>query len=170
MLQYNKHTFFEKSNGGLDYIHHVYPQSVGFEDKRKGFKIRHARTGSARLSCKDGIWYVTDFGDDAKAKNAIEICMEVEALQFLDALKFLYAFAKIEGVKLEKYSAKWKQEPTDKDIDFYHVEFFDEPKHIDVFAPFLKADTYNEYNLKGVAYYQFVKHVLGLVCIRPVGI
>ena len=75
---------FEKTNGGKDVILRYYPNSAAsFENPTRKFKIRDQdKTASASLKKQpDGVWVVTDFGDDAsKHRNAIAIVMHEENL------------------------------------------------------------------------------------------
>ena len=135
--KYTPDAIYTATNGGLNYIHKVYPQSIGFEGKNKGFKIREEKTASTRLKEINGVWFVTDFGDEMKGKNAIEICMDQEGLTFPDALKFLYGEFGINGEKSQKKGADWKQENTNEPKEHFHVECLDEVTNLDVFAPFL---------------------------------
>lgn len=68
---------FSATDGGLTILKDLYP---GLTDEngqvRRKFKIRDEKTPSATaLKSKDDIWYVTDFGDDAQARNAIDCWM-----------------------------------------------------------------------------------------------
>jgi len=84
----------EKTNGGLEVILSYYPQANECLDgKKKHFKLRNEKTASARLTqIKDsGVWIVTDFGDDQKPRNAIEIVRLEENLTFKEALEFIVA-------------------------------------------------------------------------------
>ena len=73
---------FNQTNGGLDIIHDLYPNSRGCEgSSTKHFKIRNERTPSASLkmykSDKYGdLWMVTDFGDTGKGEHALTLWMK----------------------------------------------------------------------------------------------
>lgn len=80
------------TNGGLDIILAYFPQaSDSVKDSRKKFKLRsQEKTASATLKqLQDGVWVLTDFGGDAKPKNAITITMEEERVDYGTAIKLL---------------------------------------------------------------------------------
>ena len=68
---------YEKTDGGRTIIEHYYPDSAeSFLRKDRKFKSRqNEKTASTSLKLKDGIWIVTDFGNDQKSRNAIGIVM-----------------------------------------------------------------------------------------------
>lgn len=80
---------FAKTNGGLDIILSYYPQAGECLDSRQGFRMRNERTPSAYIKRFGEIWKVTDFGDDAHAMNAVDICMKEEGRNFREALCIL---------------------------------------------------------------------------------
>lgn len=77
------------TNGGLDIIKHYYPQAEECVGTNKAFKIRDERTPSAHIKEYNGVWYVTDFGDEGKGKNGIEVCMKEEGVELYEALQIL---------------------------------------------------------------------------------
>lgn len=77
------------TNGGLDIIKHYYPQAEECVGTNKAFKIRDERTPSAHIKEYNGVWYVTDFGEEGKGKNGIEICMKEENVGLSEALHIL---------------------------------------------------------------------------------
>ncbi|QEE49658.1 hypothetical protein FUA48_08690 [Flavobacterium alkalisoli] len=158
MLQYDKTYLFDKTNGGLEYFHSVYPQSVGFEDKNKGFKIRDERTGSTHLFCKEGVWYIKDFGSGDNGLNCIDLCMQEENLEFLPAMKFLYQFFGLEAKTLQQFKPLREHKNTDLETGFYEIEYFDTIQQAELFAPFLTDDTCKEYNFYSVKSYQYVSY------------
>ena len=80
---------FAKTRGGLDIILSYYPQAGECLDSRKPFRMRNERTPSAYIKRFGEIWKVTDFGDDAHAMNAVDICMKEEGRNFREALCIL---------------------------------------------------------------------------------
>jgi len=159
MLQYDKQTLFDKTNGGLDYIFEVYPQSVGLEDRKKGFKIRNERSGSTMLYSENDIYYVKDFGDSKKAMNAVDLCMQEENLLFLEALKFLYQKYGLEAATLQQFKPVREYKATELDIKHHDIEYYDKTIQTNVFAPFLDSDTCADYNFKEVISYSYVSYV-----------
>lgn len=82
-----KEDILQKSQGGRLIIEQLLPQSrSSFSDSRKKFKIREERTPSASVSESKGVYYVTDFGADGKARNAIDLLMLQEEIDFKVAL------------------------------------------------------------------------------------
>jgi hypothetical protein len=80
---------YAKTRGGLDIILSYYPQAQECLDSRKPFRMRNERTPSAYIKQFGEIWKVTDFGDDAHAMNAIDICMKEEGRNFREAICIL---------------------------------------------------------------------------------
>lgn len=82
----------QATRGGLDIILSYYPDAYKAVD-RKGtkFKLRsEEKTASASMKLMDdGNWVVTDFGGDAKNRNAIHVCALEERIEYIDALKLL---------------------------------------------------------------------------------
>lgn len=77
---------YEATNGGLDIIISYYPDAEKSINKKSPFKVRNESTPSAYLKEFKGIWKVTDFGDDSKARSAIDVCMLEDSLTFSEAL------------------------------------------------------------------------------------
>ena len=151
-----KEEFFEHSNGGLDYIQHVYPQSKGTERNNRKFRIRESdRTPSASVYQKGGVWYVKDHGDSTPAMNAVDLCMDEEGLDFAEALKWLYGFKGIDNTKNPALSADWRQEPTTLDDGYYTIEDIT-PCNLDIIAPFLTPEVAEEYFFRSIKTYRFV--------------
>ncbi|MCK6611577.1 MAG: hypothetical protein L6Q78_11115 [Bacteroidia bacterium] len=82
---------FRATNGGLDVILSYYPQASNCQDGRKKFKLRESeKTPSATLKrMPDGNWVVTDFGGDAKPRNAIAVVMDEENCDFKTAINLI---------------------------------------------------------------------------------
>ena len=75
---------YERTNGGLDIIRRYFPD---VKDKQK-FKLRpDERTPSASLWRNNkGIYCITDFGNDAKAIDAIHLIMRQEGCTYCEAV------------------------------------------------------------------------------------
>lgn len=86
---------WEKTDNGRLIIEWKYPESAkafaeGTPKPRRKFKARGEKTPSASvLRGDDGIWYCTDFGEDQKSKNGIQIVMLEENCDFQTALKLI---------------------------------------------------------------------------------
>lgn len=78
---------YDATDAGREIIYYYYPQAKDTEGKQRFFKIRgNEKTASASMKQLNGIWKVTDFGDDGTAMSPIEICMREENLEFREAL------------------------------------------------------------------------------------
>lgn len=108
---------FDKTDGGRLIIEHYYPQSVdSFIHPKRKFKLRSTeKTASASVILKDGIWLVTDFGDDSIPRNGIQVCMREEGIEFKPALDLLAALFNI--VPEEKRAEVFKPEIRSKDAN-----------------------------------------------------
>ncbi len=76
---------YEVTNSGLDIIKMYFPEA----DPRKKFKMHTENTASASLKLSKGVYYATDFGDEAQSLSPIDICMREEKFTFSKALYFL---------------------------------------------------------------------------------
>jgi hypothetical protein len=85
---------FEKTDGGRIVIEHYYPSSTdAFRDPHRKFKCRTSeKTASASVKrMEDGNWIVTDFGGDGQPRNAIQIVMLEEGVEFKQAIDIIAA-------------------------------------------------------------------------------
>jgi hypothetical protein len=83
----SKEEIFKATNNGLDIIKSYYPDADETKPNKK-FKARDEADASANLVFKD-IWFVKDHGSSDKAKNAIQLVMDEEHLDFKEALNFI---------------------------------------------------------------------------------
>ncbi len=76
-------------DGGLSYLQTLFPDAKEGEN----FKLREGeKTASASMKkLRNGNYAITDFGDNGKAKNAVDCAMIVHGLGFVDALKLVAA-------------------------------------------------------------------------------
>ncbi len=92
MSYINQEDLFEKTNGGLDVILWKYPNAQAAVDKRgTKFKVRDSeKTASASLKkMPDGTYVVTDFGGDQKPRNAIQVLMHEDNVDFKTAINII---------------------------------------------------------------------------------
>lgn len=90
---------YKNSNNGLDIILHYYPQAADCVGTNKKFKKRaNEDDASACVKKFDGVYKVTDFGDQGTALSPLDIMMDEENLTFKEAL---YKAASIYGVAPE---------------------------------------------------------------------
>lgn len=94
-----KDDIFNGTNNGLDIIFHFYPQAREVHGTNKPkFRIRSTDdTPSASMKMYDGVWKVTDFGDDGRALNGIDICMREMDMKFSEAIYCLARIFNISG-------------------------------------------------------------------------
>lgn len=148
----------EKSNQGLDIIRHYYPQA----DLTKNFKVREEKTSSASMiRLEDGVYVVTDFGDNSKPRNGIAVCAKEEGISFKDAL-LLWAdkLGVLERTKALSAEIR-KLPPTEVD----YLEEFDEngfyfryntefkQDELDVLGPLVTNEVCKRYRLFSVKFY-----------------
>lgn len=111
---------FEKTDGGRLVIEHYYPQSADSfarYPQNRLFKCRLSeKTASAAVKrMPDGVWIVTDFGDDSKSRNCIQVVMFEEKVEFKQALDLIAALFNI--VPDEQRSLVIKPEIRQRDAD-----------------------------------------------------
>lgn len=76
-----KEDIWAKTNGGQYIIEFYYPQArEAFLNPKKKFKVRNENTPSTSVKFIGDCWFVTDFGNEEKGKNAIQIFMEEEGI------------------------------------------------------------------------------------------
>lgn len=156
----NIEDIFDATDGGLDLIEELYPESVGCSTSRnKKFKIRDSeKTASATLyKNKAGIWLVTDFGgSDNKGKNAIDCYMSVYGVDFTTAINELANKYSIAGADPSKAPKPIKStEPAESDQEeeryYYNVKESFTDKEIELIFPknVLKFIGWKRRNLDG---------------------
>lgn len=110
-MYFCKDQILSATNGGLDIILSYYPEA----DTRKHFRIRDEKTPSASMMLKGGIYYVTDFGGDGKAHNAIEVCMKEDGKTFQEAVEYLSGRFGVGGVERKQVKAKFSKRAAKED-------------------------------------------------------
>lgn len=77
---------YRATNEGLDIILHYYPQAREVVGTKNKFRVRpHDKTPSACLylchtQSSEGVWKVTDFGEEGHAQSPLDICMKEEGI------------------------------------------------------------------------------------------
>ena len=148
---------FDATNGGLDIIKFYYPDA----DEKKFFRMRGERTPSSRLKKFGDVWKCTDFGDDAQARNAIDVCMREENLSFQKAI---YTLAERYGVTdnsvyeanrpdIRQRAAEGDEKPGD--FSFEKKDFTE--RELKVLGPRVKTETCKEYGYMSLASYSITK-------------
>ena len=81
---------FDATDAGLDIILYYYPQAAdSVKNPSKAFKLRDETSPSAHLKKINGVWRVTDFGEDMHARTPIDIVMREENVEFNEAISIL---------------------------------------------------------------------------------
>ena len=83
---------FRRTNGGKDVILRLFPASEPGFERRHNFKIRpdDKNASCTVFQAGDGTWLLQDKGGaDTKAKNAIQLVMEIEGLDFAGAITWI---------------------------------------------------------------------------------
>ena len=108
---------YNATSGGLDIILRYYQQAESVvHGNAKNFKIRNERTASASIKkLANGLWIVTDFGDDQTGKNAIQVCMTEENMSFREALVFLAGEYNVAGLTPETHKPEFKKRKAKED-------------------------------------------------------
>lgn len=104
-------------DGGIRYIIHRYPDASESErNPRRKFRVRPEKTASASLKrLEDGTWIVTDFGSDSKGRNAVQVAMLEDNVDFVTALRTVAAFYGFEGAKPVEPRADYNSWPAKPD-------------------------------------------------------
>jgi hypothetical protein len=146
---------FDKTNGGLDIIHKYIPVSIGAENQKKKFKYREEeKTASATLFNTGKHWVVKDHGGESY--NAISLVMDLQGLEFKDALNMLYSeFGLDENNTFFKPQIEIK-ENSKKPLDYFDIKFKKTPINLEVVGRFLTPELVAEYNFYEVEYYEKV--------------
>ena len=99
-----------KTNDGADIIMAYYPKARDYFGSKTKFKIREESDASAcwYRNPKNGHWCITDFGDDGKAHDAIDIAMKEENLEWHPAVALL----------LEKYGISTSREMSKRVVHY----------------------------------------------------
>ena len=81
---------YNATRGGLDIILYYYPQASDCVDNKRHFKRRPDEDdASACIKKFNGVYKVTDFGDQGTAMSPIDICMSEENISFTEAVVVL---------------------------------------------------------------------------------
>ena len=77
---------YDMTQDGLEIVQYYFPQAV----PGKNFSIRKDdKHPSASIKRIGGVWRLTDFGDEGKSKQPIDIVMEMERCGFKEAVALL---------------------------------------------------------------------------------
>lgn len=163
----DKDKLLAATNGGKDIILAYYPQAADSFGTKKKFKVRETeKTASANITQgkDDRHWLVTDFGGDGKPRNAIQVAMLEEGIEFKEALQVL---ADRFGVDPEKgtarnYKPEMEKRPAKKDEpEGYHsFEVEDEIPEckLQVIGPYIDQDLLRKHNVYSLTGYVYTKN------------
>lgn len=150
---------FYASDGGREIILDFYPQaSQAFSKPKLAFKIRESETSaSSRVKkTQSGVWIVTDFGDDMRGRNGIQVYMKEKGVDYTEALLDL---AKKYGLTAEKPKAKVTfKTATNKDTPGYSFVYKEKISSLDlqILGPKVDEDLCKRYNLFSVDTMTFI--------------
>lgn len=146
----------DATNGGLDIILEYYPNATD----KKNFKVRAERTSSASLKLLDnGVYVVTDFGEDSVSRNAIAVAAKESGKSFRDAL--IEWGAKLGLLDAEKVLRPDFKKPKITEIEYefdengYYFDFKLEmtEAELDHLGPLVSQEVCKRYKLFAVNFY-----------------
>lgn len=159
----NKQDIFKATNGGLEIILRLYPDAaLALEKTNAKFKIRSTeKTASASLKDVDGIFYVTDFGGDSKARNGIDCWMKERGCDFADACRQISEEFGIHTTQKSisfkpKYTKKKAPQGTEPGIHYKSTSKVDEEELKSVLGRYVTKEAFEELGWEKVLHYQTV--------------
>lgn len=157
---YDLSLLWEVTNGGLDFFHEVYPDSVGKENKNKHFKTHQERTPSSTLSNKpDGIYRVYNHATK-EHYNIIDYVMQERNCEFIEACKYLFEKYGLDVSKSTFFAPirTWENDTT-KDEGYYKLNVSKKHHNYTEVAPFLQDNICKSYNFVSIDSYEVVRVV-----------
>ena len=159
-----KQKILDATNGGLDIILYYYPQAREVvEGRAKHFKMRNSeRTASTTIKRFGQLWYVTDFGDDQTARNAIDLTMREENINFSQALYLLADRFNIDcGYKPEinkpDISTRKPEDGEQEGSITWEAKQEPEAADLEAMGTFVKKETMQRYNVLALKSYAITK-------------
>ncbi len=159
-----KQKILDATNGGLDIILYYYPQAREvLEGRVKHFKMRNSeRTASTTIKRFGQLWYVTDFGDDQTARNAIDLTMREENINFSQALYLLADRFNIDcGYKPEinkpDISTRKPEDGEQEGSITWEAKQEPEAADLEAMGTFVKKETMQRYNVLALKSYAITK-------------
>ena len=155
----------DATEGGLNIIATYYPEApAALTTRHKKFKARgNEKTASASIRKKeDGWYYVTDFGGDAKERNAVEICMNEEGFEFGEACAELGARFNVKGAGAPTQLAKpiiekRKRSKTDVPGTYkFKIKDFTE-EELAIIGPEVTDKHAFEFNFQSIECFEYIK-------------
>ena len=140
------------TNGGLDVLLMLYPEASDCVNSNRKFKMRpDEKTPSAVISEKDGIWYLKDFGDSARAMNCFDAYIHLNGGTFSETLyrladHFSVDYSLKADINKPKNIEFKDAEKGAKEGDFeYKIKDAPSAADLDCFGPFVKAKILEKY-------------------------
>ena len=159
-----KQKILDATNGGLDIILYYYPQAREvLEGRAKHFKMRNSeRTASTTIKRFGQLWYVTDFGDDQTARNAIDLTIREENINFSQALYLLADRFNIDcGYKPEinkpDISTRKPEDGEQEGSITWEAKQEPEAADLEAMGTFVKKETMQRYNVLSLKSYAITK-------------
>lgn len=159
-----KQKILDATNGGLDIILYYYPQAREvLEGRAKHFKMQNSeRTASTTIKKFGQLWYVTDFGDDQTARNAIDLTMREENINFSQALYLLADRFNIDcGYKPEinkpDISTRKPEDGEQEGSITWEAKQEPEAADLEAMGTFVKKETMQRYNVLALKSYAITK-------------
>ncbi len=160
--KYDLNEIYKATNNGLDIILKYYPEAQK-NGRFVNFKIRDENTASACIcpaqKSPSGNAFIKDFG--GRNYQPIDLVMEHENLEFLDALKFIANDFKIPGLTSQFSKAKYKEKlaPKNAKLNSHTFDFKDQLTEYELknIGAFVTQEQCDQYSLKTVNSYTKVK-------------
>lgn len=147
---------YSATNKGLDIIKLYYPEA----EPGKMIKTRNERTASTSIKEINGVFRLTDFGDDAISKSPIDVCMAYENIPFNQALYKLAGIFHIGNVVTADSNKPLIEKTPTTEPDGITYEVLDKwtPELLSVWLPSMKEATMEKYGWSPVKSYSTVKN------------
>ena len=158
---------YKKSADGLDIFKFYFP-NYDYGNSKAFTKVRDTeKTASARINFYNGLWRITDFGNQGEVNSlpAISFVRYRENMQFIDAVNFINDVMlnkRIEASQFVKplYSAEYSSRevsPEDNKGE-YRFTYKESPSDFDLqsIGRYVDADLLKKYYCKAVDQYEFV--------------
>ena len=156
-----KQAILDATHGGLDVILAYYPDAEHCIGTNKHFRMRaDEKDASACIMEKKGIWYVTDFGSDARAKNCFDVVMAEEDYTFSQAIYYIADRFRVDiGYKAEinKPIKEFKTVAPDAKVGMVGWEVKENPySDADVLGAMVTEDVMKRYNISSLKNYKII--------------
>ena len=156
-----KQAILDATHGGLDIILAYYPEAEHCIGTNKHFRMRaDEKDASACIMEKKGIWYVTDFGSDARAKNCFDVVMAEEDYTFSQAIYYIADRFRVDiGYKAEinKPIKEFKTVAPDTKVGMVGWEVKENPySDADVLGAMVTEDVMKRYNISSLKNYKII--------------